>query len=191
MSHRACPKARPAAAAHLRAGETPSRIRDDDTDRPARRRVSAGSAGPKPTSHQARQRKMDEAESAHPTPSQDEVQPGFGRFPRIKVGFPSSVRPRIPVAVEVRPKPRPALFGVHSRISGCTEPKPGSSTPLAPPKRHRGRGRAKSPLIFREGKPSTAPETTKSARRPGSRAMSTKAAPFQGRRDPACRLALH
>jgi len=98
------------------------------------------------------------------------------------------LRPRIPHAVGVRPKPRPALRGVHSRTSGRTEPKSGCSTPVAPPKRRSSRSCADGLLIHQEGKPSPASEATRSARRPGSRAMSTKVAPFQGRRDPACRL---
>lgn len=101
--------------------------------------------------------------------------------------FPLSLRPRNPIAVGVRPKPRPALRGVHSRTSGRAEPKFGRSTPVASPKRHSSRSRAGGPLVYQEGKPSPASEATRSARRPGSRAMWTKVAPFQGRRDPACR----
>lgn len=101
--------------------------------------------------------------------------------------LPMSSRPRNPTAVGVRPKPRPALRGVHSRTSGCTEPKSGRSTPVAPPKQRSDRSRAGGPLVRQEGKPRPAVEAARSARRPGSRAMSTRVAPFQGRRDPACR----
>jgi hypothetical protein len=61
-----------------------------------------------------------------------------------------------------------------------------------PPSLHRRSGAAaEAARVARsstaKGKPSLVFERSRSARRPGSRAISTKVAPFQGRRDPACR----
>jgi hypothetical protein len=67
------------------------------------------------------------------------------------VGFPSSARPRIPVTAQVRPKPRPALFGVHSRIPGRSRPKPVHSATQALPRQRRSRSRSGDTLSHREG----------------------------------------
>lgn len=92
-----------------------------------------------------------------------------------------------PIAEQVQPKPRPALPWVHSRTLVRARPKPGCSALRTPPKRCRDRGRAKGSSSTAVGKPTPASERTGSARRPGSRAISTKSTPFRGRRDPACR----
>lgn len=117
---------------------------------------------------------------------------GDGRSPsrrralsRVKVGCSSPMRPRGPLLG--RSSRSHDLPWVHSRTLVRARPRPGCSALRAPPKRCRDRGRAKGSSSTAVGKPIPASERTGSARRPRSRAISTKLTPFRGRRDPACR----
>jgi len=122
-----------------------------------------------------------------PGPGLDEVQPGHGRFSRIKVGVSSAFtaaqpdRSWGPAEATTRPArgSQPDL-GAHRTEVRALHPRCAAETTLQPKLRGwpaRQPGEQALP----------ASEPTRSARRPGSRAMSTKVAPFQGRRDPACR----
>lgn len=78
------------------AEETPTRSAGRGTDRPAHRCRSTSPAGLNPTSHRARQREVDGADSARSTTTMDEVHPRFERSSRVKVACPSSSRLRSP-----------------------------------------------------------------------------------------------
>jgi len=164
--------------------ETPTRSPGHGTDRPARQRRNASPAGPNPTSHQARQRRVDEADSACSIPRW--TSPSRLRAQsRVKVGCPSSLRPRFPS--------RDRSSRSHDLPCLGSLPDPGALQaeawahfpPPASPRRRRDRGRAKGSSSSGVGKPTTGSEPSGSARRPGPRAIPTKSTPFQGRRDPA------
>lgn len=170
-----------------RSGEvTPTRSSGHGTDRPARRCRSTSPAGPNPTSHRARQRGVDGADSAWSPDAMDEAH-HEGEHCRGSRWVVLRLCGCAPQHGTDRAEATTSLAWVHCRTLGRARPRPGCSSLHAPPKRGGDRSRPKGCPSTNAGKPALESEPTGSARRPGSRAFPTKSTPFQGLRDPACR----
>jgi len=120
-------------------------------------------------------------------PRMDEVHPGCERFQGSRWGF-LRLHGRASRS-QLRSSRSHDLLCLGFTAGSRGAPDRGLGTP--PPVHCRSSAAAEATRLARsstaKGKPSSVSERSRSARRPGSRAISTKVAPFQGRRDPACR----